>query len=75
MPKAEARKRFSEVTTRVGRRGERVKITHYGKTLAVLVSKQDLQKLDDCENGHAQPARAAGGVRRAAAGTGSRRRR
>ena len=47
--KAEARKRFSEVTTRVGRRGERVKITHYGKTLAVLVSKQDLAKLDDCE--------------------------
>jgi prevent-host-death family protein len=49
MAKAEARKRFSEVTTRVGRRGERVKITHYGKTLAVLVSKQDLAKLDECE--------------------------
>jgi prevent-host-death family protein len=49
MAKAEARRRFSEVTTRVGRRGERVKITHYGKTLAVLVSKQDLQRLSDCE--------------------------
>ena len=47
--KAEARRRFSEVTTRVGRRGERVKITHYGKTLAVLVSKQDFEKLGDCE--------------------------
>jgi prevent-host-death family protein len=50
MAKAEARRRFSEVTTRVGRRGERVKITHYGKTLAVLVSKQDLQRLNDCES-------------------------
>jgi antitoxin (DNA-binding transcriptional repressor) of toxin-antitoxin stability system len=49
MAKAEARRRFSEVTTRVGRRGERVKITHYGKTLAILVSKQDFQKLNDCE--------------------------
>jgi prevent-host-death family protein len=58
MAKAEARRRFSEVTTRVGRRGERVKITHYGKTLAVLVSKQDLQKLDDCEaNGRRDSAR------------------
>ena len=55
MAKAEARRRFSEVTTRVGRRGERVKITHYGKTLAILVSKQDLQKLDDCER-DVQPA-------------------
>jgi antitoxin (DNA-binding transcriptional repressor) of toxin-antitoxin stability system len=50
MPKAEARRRFSEVTTRVGRRGERGKITHYGKTLAVLVSKQDLQRLSDWES-------------------------
>jgi prevent-host-death family protein len=50
MAKAEARRRFSEVTTRVGRRGERVKITHYGKTLAVLVSKHDLQRLNDCES-------------------------
>jgi prevent-host-death family protein len=49
MAKAEARRRFSEVTTRVGRRGERVKITHYGKTLAILVSKQDFQKLEDCD--------------------------
>ena len=50
MAKAEARRRFSEVTTRVGRRGERVKITHYGKTLAVLVSKKDLERLNDCES-------------------------
>ena len=47
--KAEARKRFSEVMTWAGRGGHRVKITHYGKTLAVLVSKKDLEKLDDCE--------------------------
>lgn len=47
--KAEARKNFSEVVTRAGRGGERVKITHYGKTLAVLVSPSDLRKLHDCE--------------------------
>jgi antitoxin (DNA-binding transcriptional repressor) of toxin-antitoxin stability system len=47
--KAEARKRFSEVVTRAGRRGERVKITHYGRTIAILVSPRDLETLDECE--------------------------
>jgi prevent-host-death family protein len=60
MAKAEARRRFSEVTTRVGRRGERVKITHYGKTLAVLVSKHDLKRLNDCESDSAKPNGASG---------------
>lgn len=69
MPKAEARRRFSEVTTRVGRRGERVKITHYGKTLAVLVSKHDLQRLSDCESDQHT------GQRAAASGDRGRRRR
>jgi hypothetical protein len=45
-----------------------VKITHYGKTLAVLVSKQDLQRLSDCESD--QP-----GQRAAASGDRGRRRR
>jgi prevent-host-death family protein len=30
-------------------RGERIKVTRYGKTLAVLISKRDLQALEDCE--------------------------
>ena len=47
--KSEARKYFSDVVTRAGRGGERVKITHYGKTLAVLISPKELAGLDDCE--------------------------
>ena len=47
--KAEARKRFAEIVTDSGHRGQRIKITHYGKTLAVLIPKADLQKLQDCE--------------------------
>jgi prevent-host-death family protein len=47
--KSEARKNFSDVVTRAGRRGERVKITHYGKTLAVLISPRELESLDECE--------------------------
>ena len=47
--KSEARKNFSDVVTRAGRGGERVKITHYGKTLAVLISPRELASLDECE--------------------------
>lgn len=47
--KAEARKNFSDVVTRAGRQGERVKITHYGKTLAILINPKELAGLDDCE--------------------------
>ena len=54
--KSEARKRFSEVIDKAGRRGERVKITHYGRTLAILVSRKDLEVLNDCENAQAAPA-------------------
>ena len=35
-----------------------MKITHYGKTLAGLVSAKDLAKLEDCEgSGKATPKR------------------
>jgi prevent-host-death family protein len=30
-------------------RGERIKVTRYGRTLAILIPKGDLQKLEDCE--------------------------
>lgn len=49
IPKTEARRRFSEVVSRAGYRGERVKITHYGKTLAAIVPKADLRMIEDCE--------------------------
>lgn len=48
--KSEARKNFSDVLDRAGRRGERVKITHYGKTLAILIPKADLSKLEECDH-------------------------
>ena len=35
---------------RFGKDGSYQKITHYGKTLAVLVSKHDLQRLSECED-------------------------
>lgn len=47
--KSEARRNFAEVITRASQDGERVKVTHYGKTLAVILPKQDLTKLEDCE--------------------------
>jgi prevent-host-death family protein len=50
IPKSEARANFSDVVGLAARRGERVKITHYGKTLAVLIPKRDLDKLEDCED-------------------------
>ncbi|HEY0708694.1 MAG TPA: type II toxin-antitoxin system prevent-host-death family antitoxin [Polyangia bacterium] len=40
--------RFAEIVTSADK-GERVKITHYGKTIAVLISTEDLRRLQDCE--------------------------
>ena len=47
--KADARKRFAEIVTDAGHGGERIKITHYGKTIAVLIPAKDLKRLQDCE--------------------------
>jgi prevent-host-death family protein len=41
--------RFAQIVTETADGGERVKITHYGKTIAVLISKEDLQRLQDCD--------------------------
>jgi prevent-host-death family protein len=46
---SKARKEFRSVIRRASAEGKRVKITHYGKTLAGLVSAKDLAKLEDCE--------------------------
>jgi prevent-host-death family protein len=56
IPKTEARKRFAEVIRR-GQKGERVKVTHYGRTQAAIVSKADLEKLEDCERAPADRRR------------------
>lgn len=52
---SKARKEFRSVIRRASAQGKRVKITHYGKTLAALVSPQDLAKLEDCESAKVQP--------------------
>jgi prevent-host-death family protein len=45
---ARARKDFSELLHRSAR-GERIKIRRYGTTLAAIIPKADLEKLEDCE--------------------------
>jgi prevent-host-death family protein len=47
---ADARRDFSEVVQQSSR-GERIKLTRYGKTQAVLISARDLEVLENCETG------------------------
>jgi prevent-host-death family protein len=49
---ADARRDFSEVVQQSSR-GERIKLTRYGKTQAVLISARDLARLEDCETASA----------------------
>jgi prevent-host-death family protein len=51
---AGARKNFSSLVTKSAA-GERIKVTRYNKTAAVLISKRDLERLEDCEK--TMPAR------------------
>jgi prevent-host-death family protein len=55
MSTAEARNNQAQLLRAV-RDGGRVKITRYNQTIAVLVSKQDLARLEACEKDHARPA-------------------
>jgi prevent-host-death family protein len=52
---AKARRDFSNVVDRCAR-GERIKVTRYGRTLAVIVPKGDLAKLEDCEQDRKEAA-------------------
>jgi prevent-host-death family protein len=45
---AGARKHFSSLVTKA-KAGERIKVTRYNKTVAVLIPKRDLERLEDCE--------------------------
>ena len=45
---ARARKDFANIVRRSAK-GERIKLTRYGRTLAAIIPKNDLQKLEDCE--------------------------
>lgn len=46
---AEARAYFKDLVQDVRRKGERVKITRYGKTLACIVPVADAKKLEECD--------------------------
>ena len=48
IPAASARKDLAKVL-KTSSRGERIKLTRYNKTIAVLISKNDLSRLEDCE--------------------------
>lgn len=45
---ADARRDFAEVIQQSSR-GERIHLTRYGKTQAVLIPTRDLEALEDCE--------------------------
>jgi prevent-host-death family protein len=46
---AKARKHFASIVERSSQ-GERIKVTRYGRTLAAIIPKGDLEKLENCEN-------------------------
>ena len=57
---SKARKAFREVMKRASAAGgQRIKITHYGKTLAALIPPKDLQLLEECESRPEKPRRPA----------------
>ena len=48
IPTAVARKQFARIIDK-GSRGQRIKLTRYNKTQAVIISKEDLSQLEKCE--------------------------
>jgi prevent-host-death family protein len=45
---ADARKNLAKVLERSSR-GERVKVTRYNRTAGIMIGKEDLKRLEDCE--------------------------
>ena len=67
---AGARKDFANLLSRAAKRGTRIKVTRYGTTLAGIISRADLARLEECDEtldrrGRAAPGRVRGtrGVR------------
>jgi prevent-host-death family protein len=48
LPTAAARKGFASVL-RHSAKGERIKLTRYNKTVAVIIPKKDLDELEECQ--------------------------
>jgi antitoxin (DNA-binding transcriptional repressor) of toxin-antitoxin stability system len=55
LPTAVARKEFANVL-RDSAAGERIKLTRYNKTVAVIIPKKDLADLEDCQRLHGKEA-------------------
>ena len=49
VPTAAARRNFADLVKRSAD-GERIKLTRYNKTLAILIPKEDLSMLEECES-------------------------
>lgn len=58
LPTAVARKSFAAVL-RDSAAGERIKLTRYNKTIAVVIPKKDLTDLEECEKSRAKAAEGA----------------
>jgi prevent-host-death family protein len=56
MSTAEARKDFAALL-RSSAAGERIKLTRYNKTVAVIIPKHDLDALEDCQRRRRAPAK------------------
>ncbi len=54
IPIAVARKQFATIVQKTSD-GERIKLTRYNKTVAVIIPKGDLEKLKDCEEEEETP--------------------
>lgn len=48
IPAAEARKHMADIVQQA-QNGERIKLTRYDKTVAILIPKNDLTSLEKCE--------------------------
>ena len=59
LPTATARKSFATVL-RDSAAGERIKLTRYNKTIAVVIPKKDLTDLEECEKSRAHAEAAPG---------------
>ena len=68
LPTAAVRKEFASIL-RSSEAGERIKLTRYNKTVAVIIPKKDLAELEDCQKSRAEAeAGGDGKAKRAQAG-------
>jgi antitoxin (DNA-binding transcriptional repressor) of toxin-antitoxin stability system len=64
MATAGARKNFASLVRRSAA-GERIKLTRYNKTVAIVIPKRDLEILEDCEEKQPEAEQPAERPRRA----------